>query len=50
MEFIEQPMPSEMLEETRWLRDRVEVPIIADEAVKIASDIPKLAEAYGRGY
>ncbi|MBL7135435.1 MAG: dipeptide epimerase [Candidatus Marinimicrobia bacterium] len=46
VEFIEQPMPSEMLEETRWLRDRVEVPIIADEAVKTASDIPKLAEAY----
>ena len=46
VEFIEQPMPSEMLEETRWLRDRVEIPIIADEAVKTASDIPKLAEAY----
>lgn len=46
VEFIEQPMPSEMLEETRWLRDRVDVPIIADEAVKSAADIPKLAKAY----
>lgn len=46
VEFIEQPMPADMLEETRWLRDRLEVPIIADEAVKIASDIPKLAEVY----
>ncbi len=46
VEFIEQPMPSEMLEETRWLRDRVDMPIIADEAVKTAADIPKLAEAY----
>ncbi len=46
IEFIEQPMPSYMLEETRWLRDRVNMPIIADEAVKSAADIPKLATAY----
>lgn len=46
VEFIEQPMPSHMLEETRWLRDRTSLPIIADEAVKSAADIPKLAEAY----
>jgi L-alanine-DL-glutamate epimerase-like enolase superfamily enzyme len=46
VEFIEQPMPSTMLEETRWLRERVHIPIIADEAVKKASDIPTLATAY----
>lgn len=46
VEFIEQPMPSTMIEETRWLRDRVDVPIIADEAVKTASDIPLLSTAY----
>lgn len=46
VEFIEQPMPSHMLEETRWLSDRVNIPIIADEAVKSAADIPKLATAY----
>lgn len=46
VEFIEQPLPSDMLEETRWLRDRVDMPIIADEAVKNAADIPKLATAY----
>jgi L-alanine-DL-glutamate epimerase-like enolase superfamily enzyme len=46
IEFIEQPMPSDMIEETRWLRDRIDIPIVADEAVKTASDIPKLAEAY----
>jgi len=46
IEFIEQPMPSDMIEETRWLRDRVDIPIVADEAVKTAADIPKLAEAY----
>lgn len=46
IEFIEQPMPSEMIKETRWLRDRIDIPIVADEAVKTAADIPKLAEAY----
>jgi L-alanine-DL-glutamate epimerase-like enolase superfamily enzyme len=46
VEFIEQPMPAEMLEETAWLREQVEIPIIADEAVKSSSDIPKLAQAY----
>ena len=46
VEFIEQPMPSHMLEETKWLRDRVNIPVIADEAVKSAADIPKLATAY----
>ena len=35
-----------MLEETAWLRERVDMPIVADEAVKNASDIPKLATAY----
>jgi L-alanine-DL-glutamate epimerase-like enolase superfamily enzyme len=46
VEFVEQPMPADMLEETRWLRDHVDLPIIADEAVKTAADIPKLATAY----
>jgi len=46
IEFIEQPMPSHMMEETAWLRDRSPIPIIADEAVKSTKDIPKLAEAY----
>ena len=46
VEFIEQPLPYTMLEETRWLRERVHIPIIADEAVKQAADIPTLATAY----
>jgi L-alanine-DL-glutamate epimerase-like enolase superfamily enzyme len=46
VEFIEQPMPAEMLEETRWVRSRVHLPIIADEACQHASDIPKLRESY----
>jgi len=46
VEFIEQPMPAEMIEETRWIRSRVHIPIIADEACQRASDIPKLKEAF----
>jgi L-alanine-DL-glutamate epimerase-like enolase superfamily enzyme len=46
VEFIEQPMPAEMIEETRWVRSRVHIPIIADEACQHASDIPKLKDAY----
>ncbi len=46
VEFIEQPLPAAMLDETRWLRERVHIPIIADEAVKKAADIPTLATAY----
>ena len=46
VEFIEQPMPAEMLEETRWVRSRVHIPIIADEACQRSSDIPKLKECF----
>jgi L-Ala-D/L-Glu epimerase len=46
VEFIEQPMPADMIEETRWVRSRVHLPIIADEAAVNARAIPKLADAY----
>jgi L-alanine-DL-glutamate epimerase-like enolase superfamily enzyme len=46
VEFVEQPMPASMLEDIKWVRSRVHLPIIADEAVLHASDIPKLAGAY----
>ena len=46
VEFVEQPMPSSMIEETKWLRDKVDMPLVADEAVKTAADIPKLSQAY----
>ncbi|HKM48539.1 MAG TPA: dipeptide epimerase [Terriglobales bacterium] len=46
VEFIEQPMPADMLEETRWVRSRVHLPIIADEAAVNARAIPKLVDAY----
>jgi L-Ala-D/L-Glu epimerase len=46
VEFVEQPMPAEMIEETRWVRSHVHLPIIADEAAVSASAIPKLVDAY----
>ena len=46
VEFVEQPMPAEMIEETAWVRKRSPIPVIADEACKHAGDIPKLAGAF----
>jgi L-alanine-DL-glutamate epimerase-like enolase superfamily enzyme len=46
VEFIEQPMPADMVEETRWVRARVHIPVIADEACRHAADIPKIRDAY----
>ncbi|MGD0360532.1 MAG: dipeptide epimerase [Bryobacteraceae bacterium] len=46
VEFVEQPMPAGMLEEMHWVHSRVHVPLIADEACRHASDIPKLLGAF----
>lgn len=46
VEFVEQPMPAEMIEETRWVRSHVHLPIIADEAALSPRAIPKLVDAY----
>jgi len=46
VEFVEQPMPAEMIEETRWVRKRVHLPLIADEAAVSARVIPGLVDAY----
>jgi L-alanine-DL-glutamate epimerase-like enolase superfamily enzyme len=46
VEFIEQPMPAALLDEQRWLRSRVHMPILADEACLRSEDIPKIADAY----
>ncbi|NOX37763.1 MAG: dipeptide epimerase [Calditrichaeota bacterium] len=46
VEFIEQPMPAEQIDDIAWLRERVDMPIVADEAVKTAADIPRLVGAY----
>jgi L-alanine-DL-glutamate epimerase-like enolase superfamily enzyme len=45
-ELIEQPLPAHLLEETRWIRSRVHIPIIGDEAVLHAPDLPKAASYF----
>lgn len=46
VQFVEQPMPAHMFEETRYVRSKVHLPLMADEACTSASAIPKLKEAY----
>jgi L-Ala-D/L-Glu epimerase len=45
-EFIEQPMPGHLHEEAKWIRSRVHIPVLADEAALRAEDIPKIADGY----
>ena len=45
-QFIEQPLPAQMLEEQKWVRSKVHLPIFADESCLRAEDIPKIAGAY----
>ncbi len=46
VEFVEQPMPAGSLDDLRWLRERSPLPLVADEDVKTASDLPALVGAY----
>lgn len=46
VQFVEQPMPAHMFEETKYVRSKVHLPLMADEACTTASAIPKLKEAY----
>ncbi len=46
VQFIEQPLPAHMFEETKWIRAHVHMPIFADEACHSSHEIPKLREAY----
>jgi L-alanine-DL-glutamate epimerase-like enolase superfamily enzyme len=43
VELVEQPLPAHQLEEMNWIRKRVHVPVIADEACLHPEDIPRLA-------
>ena len=41
VEFVEQPLPADRIEETRALRRRSPLPFVADESVHTAADIPR---------
>ena len=46
VEYVEQPMPANMVEETRYVRSKVHLPIFADEACTDVTMIPRLVDAY----
>ena len=46
VEFVEQPMPADQFDDLKWLRDKSDLPMIADESVIRLSEIPKLAQAF----
>jgi L-alanine-DL-glutamate epimerase-like enolase superfamily enzyme len=46
VELVEQPMPASMLEDIRWVRSRVHIPLIADEACLHPADIPRLVNSF----
>ncbi|HDL18304.1 MAG TPA: dipeptide epimerase, partial [Bacteroidetes bacterium] len=46
VELVEQPLKSDRIEDTLWIKERVNMPIIADESVKDSSDIEKITGAF----
>jgi L-alanine-DL-glutamate epimerase-like enolase superfamily enzyme len=45
VQFMEQPMPASMMDDVRWVRDRVHMPLIADEACERPEDVIKCFNA-----
>jgi L-alanine-DL-glutamate epimerase-like enolase superfamily enzyme len=43
VELIEQPLPAAQLEDYAWLKDRVKIPVFADESLILPSDLPRIA-------
>lgn len=41
IQFVEQPMPKEQIEDTAWLRERSPLPIVGDESVVRIADVRK---------
>ncbi len=46
IEFVEQPLPKEDWKDMAWLKARTPLPLVADENVLVASDIPKLKDGF----
>ena len=43
VELVEQPLPAGRLEDYAWLKDRVKIPVFADESLILPSDLPRIA-------
>ncbi len=46
VELVEQPLPADQLDATRELRRRTNLPLIADESLHHASDVPRIARCF----
>jgi len=46
VDLVEQPLPAHQIDDMRWVRGKVHIPVIADEASLHPADIPKLAGAF----
>jgi len=46
VEFVEQPMPASDLDGTAWVRERVNLPLFADEDCVRYHDVPRLQKAF----
>jgi L-alanine-DL-glutamate epimerase-like enolase superfamily enzyme len=46
VELVEQPMPTGMSDEHRWLKERSKLPLFADESLMKATDIPMIAGGF----
>lgn len=46
IEFVEQPMPKEQLDDLAWLRDKSPLPIVGDEGVQRLVDVHKAHGVY----
>jgi L-alanine-DL-glutamate epimerase-like enolase superfamily enzyme len=46
VEFVEQPLPASDLAGVAWVRERVNLPLVADESCIRLQDVPRLINAY----
>lgn len=46
VEYVEQPLAADRLEDMRWVHERSALPVFADENVRRASDIPAIASCF----
>ncbi len=46
VELVEQPLPAQDLEGTKWVRERVNLPLFADESLRTSTDMEGLASAF----
>lgn len=46
VELVEQPLPAKDLDGTKWVRDRVNLPLFADESLTTSKDMERLIGAF----